>query len=266
VPTVTVNGVPIAYTDTGTPDAPVIMFGHGLLFSGWVFHPQIAALRSRYRCVTIDWRGQGETPATADGYDMDTLTDDAVALIGHLGLPPVHWVGLSMGGFVGMRIAARNPALVRSLTLLDTSAEPEEPSKMSEYRMLALAQQLVGVKPLLGKVKPAMFGPTFLAGAAGGPLITEWVTRLRRTSRSATRKAVLGVVNRKPVDDEITTITAPTLVVAGADDISTPPAKAERIAALIPGARLEIIPECGHTSPLEQPERITELLVAFLES
>jgi 3-oxoadipate enol-lactonase len=70
MPTISVNGATIAYSDTGAPDgrpdAPTIVFGHGLLFSGWVFHPQIAVMREQYRCVTIDWRGQGDTPATAD--------------------------------------------------------------------------------------------------------------------------------------------------------------------------------------------------------
>ena len=68
----------IAYTDTGAPagreDAPVVLFAHGLLFSGWMFHPQIARLRDRYRCVTIDFRGQGNSPRALGGYDMDTLS------------------------------------------------------------------------------------------------------------------------------------------------------------------------------------------------
>jgi 3-oxoadipate enol-lactonase len=78
-----------------------------LLFSGWMFHPQIAVLKSQYRCVAIVWRSQGDSAATNDGYDMDTLTDDAVALIESLGVAPIHYVGLSVGGFVGQRIAAR---------------------------------------------------------------------------------------------------------------------------------------------------------------
>src|SRR4051794_6302530 len=114
-----VNGVPIAYTDSGAPadrpDAATIVFGHGLLFSGWQFHEQIEALNDRYRCVTVDWRGQGDTPPTADGYDMDTLTGDAIGLIEQLGVAPVHYVGLSMGGFVGQRIAARRGELLRTL-------------------------------------------------------------------------------------------------------------------------------------------------------
>src|SRR4051794_20480728 len=122
MPMLQIDGVPIAYTDSGAPserpDAPTIVFGHGLLFSGWMFRAQVEALRGEFRCVTIDWRGQGETPATADGYDMDTLTRDAIGLIEQLGIAPVHYVGLSMGGFVGLHIAVRRSELLRTLTLL----------------------------------------------------------------------------------------------------------------------------------------------------
>jgi pimeloyl-ACP methyl ester carboxylesterase len=268
MPTINVNGATISYTDTGAPaglpDASTIVFGHGLLFSGWVFHPQIAALREHYRCAAVDWRGQGDTPPTAGGYDMDTLTGDAVALIRELGVAPVHWVGLSMGGFIGQRIAARHGELLRSLTLLDTSAGPEDPGNVSQYKRLAWVLRLFGITPILGKVNSLLFGPAFLADPASKTTIDEWVSRLNRSERAAVRKAVLGVADRPPVDQEITGITVPTLVVGGADDKATPPVKAEHIAARIPGAQLQIVANCGHTSTLEQPATITRLLDKFL--
>ena len=248
MPTFARGPATIFYSDTGAPpdraDAPVVFFGHGLLFSGWMFHPQIAALKSRYRCVAIDWRGQGQSSATTDGYDMDTLTDDAVALIESLCVAPVHYVGLSMGGFIGQRIAARRPELISTLSLLDTSAGPEDPDKVKKY--------------------PIMFGPPFLADPAGKPVITEWERQLGRTQRSGIRQAVLGVADRLPLEAEIGRIEAPTLVIVGNDDAATPPHKSQRIVELIPGARLVAIPDCGHTSTLEQPDLVTELLRDFL--
>ncbi|WP_037360919.1 alpha/beta fold hydrolase [Amycolatopsis orientalis] len=264
MPTIERDGATIAYTDTATPDAPVIVFGHGLLFSGWMFHPQIAALRDRYRCVTIDWRGQGESPPAPGGYDMDTLTADAVALIRELGVAPVHWVGLSMGGFVGLRLAARHPELVRSLVLLDTSARAEEAAKSRRNRLLTRVQQLAGIKAVLGKVKPILFGPAFLADPAARPVLDEWVRRLVRVDRSGLRQAVLGVSGRAPVTAELEAITAKTLVVVGADDTATPPAEAEDLAAGIPNATLRVLADCGHTSTLEQPAAVTGLLEEFL--
>ena len=270
MPTLDVGGTTIAYTDTGPPpgrpDAPVVVFGHGLLFGGWVFDAQVEALRGRYRCVTLDWRGQGASPPAAAGYDMDTLTGDAVALIRSLGTAPVHWVGLSMGGFVGLRIAARHGERLRSLTLLDTSAGREDPRAAPRYRMLAWLLRVFGPAPVLGRVTPLMFGPAFRADPAGRAVIAEWARRLAGSNRAGVRRAVLGVVGRPSVEQELARIGVPTLVVVGADDLPTPPRRAERIAGRIPGARLEILPRCGHTSPLEQPAATTGLIEDFVAS
>jgi 3-oxoadipate enol-lactonase len=268
MPTIDVRGRVIGYTDSGAPagnpGAPAVVFGHGLLFGGWMFRPQIETLREHYRCVTVDWRGQGETPATRAGYDMDTLTGDAAELIAALGLGPVHWVGLSMGGFVGQRLAARHGELLRSLTLLDTSADAEMPARARERVRLAWFQVFFGIRPVLGQIRPLLFGPAFLMNPASADVIAEWWRRLRGSSRSAIRKAVIGVARRAALDGEIGRITLPTLVVVGADDRATPPAHAERIAALIPGARLRVVADCGHSSTLEQPAVVSTLLAEFL--
>lgn len=265
-----VNGVQVNVEDTGapagTPQAPVVVFGHGLLFSGHMFRAQIERLRGSYRCVTIDWRGQGKTPATADGYDMDSLFEDASAVIEGLGVGPVHYVGLSMGGFVGMRLAARRPELIRSLALLDTSAGPEDADKIRQYRLLATIYRWIGMNRLEGKVKPLMFGPAFLAspGAAAG--IDEWKAVLKAADRVGMKKAIQGVCDRLPIEDELSAIATPTLIVVGEDDVATPVHKAEVMAAGISGSVLKRVPDCGHSSTVEQPGALTDLLEEFLNA
>lgn len=265
---ITVNGRRINIEDTGAPagnpDAPVLVMGHGLLFSTTMWRFQVEALRASYRCVTVDWRGQGKTPPAEGGYDMDTLYDDLVGVIEYLAVGPVHYLGLSMGGFVGQRLAARRPDLVRSLTLIDTSSGPEDPEKMKKYRLLGAVYGLVGLKPLLSQVAPIMFTPAFITTPAGKEVVTTWVAEARTQQRAGTRKAVLGVVDRLDVHDEIAAITAPTLVIVGSEDVATPLAKAERIAAAIPGARLEVLPGVGHVSTLEAPAAVNDLLLPFL--
>ena len=119
MPRLMVNGAAIHYEDTGSGD-DTIVFAHGLLWSGRMYEAQVAALKGRYRCITFDFRGQGNSEATADGYDMDTLAQDALALIKTLVGKPVHFVGLSMGGFVGMRLAIHHPEWLKYLSLLET--------------------------------------------------------------------------------------------------------------------------------------------------
>ncbi len=264
MPLAHVNGADIHYTDTGAPaerpDAPVVVFGHGLLFSGWMFSHQVEALKDEYRCVAIDWRSQGHSPAARDGHDMDTLSLDLVALLDELGLDAVHYVGLSMGGYVGMRFAARHPDRLHSLVLLDTDAGPEDPEVRSKYRLLANIYRLVGPGPLRQQIEPIMFGPTMRDDPAGHAVIDEWVTMLKKNKKAGMRRAVLGVTERLPVTDEIGDIRARTLVAVGADDVATVPAKSEAIAAAIDGAKLEIIPDAGHSSTIEQPEVLTRLI------
>ena len=268
MPTLDVNGATVAYSDTGAPkgraDAPAVVFGHGLLFSKWMFGAQIAALRGDYRCIALDWRAQGDSPPTESGYDMDTLTADAVAVIDELVGAPVHWVGLSMGGFVGQRIAARRPELLRSLTLIDTSAEPEDLRDAVKDKVLATLYRYVGIRPVRKSVEKVMFAPTFYKDPAKRAVIEDWVGQLARNDRDGIRKAVLGVANRPGVTEEIGKITTPTLIIVGADDVPTPVKRSRTIASLISGARLEIVPYCGHSSTIEQPAAVNALIYPFL--
>ncbi|MGV9821896.1 alpha/beta fold hydrolase [Nocardia xishanensis] len=270
MPLLRANGVSLAYTDTGTPpgrpDAPTILFAHGLLFGGWMFRPQIDVLRDRYRCVTVDWRGQGETPATASGYDMDTLCDDVESLIQELDLAPVHFVGLSMGGFVGLRLGARRGRLLRSLTVLDTTADGEPRGVARKYTLFAWIYQLLGAAPLRERVLPTLFGPDFLNSRRSEPVVHEWSARLSRSSRTGIRKAILAVAGHAPISDELADIVAPTLVIVGADDNATPRLDAERLVARIDGSALQVVPAAGHTSNLEQPHIVTACLASFLHA
>lgn len=267
MPTIRVNGVELYYEDTSPGSgAETIVFSHGLLWSGRMFDAQIAALKDSYRCITYDHRGQGRTPVTRAGYDMDTLTLDAAALIEALGVAPCHFAGLSMGGFVGMRLAARRPALLRSLILIETSADPEPPENIPRYRALARVARWIGLRPVASRVMPIMFGKTFLSDPARAAERAEWQRRLAANNRAGIVRALDGVIARRSIYDEIASIRLPTLVLSGEEDVATPPEQARRIAARIPGARLVSIPAAGHTSTVEQSATVNAALLGFLES
>ena len=116
-----VDGCRLAYWDVGR--GPTIVFSHGLLLSKAMYRDQIDALSADFRCVAFDHPGQGESdPLPGSVTSIDTCADRAIALIEGLDLAPVHFVGLSMGGYTGMRVAARRNDLVASLTNLATTA------------------------------------------------------------------------------------------------------------------------------------------------
>jgi 3-oxoadipate enol-lactonase len=265
MPEITVNGARIHYEESGTPLKGTVVFSHGLLWSSWMFEDQAKALSAKYRCIRYDHRGQGQSEVTADGYDIDNLAVDAAEIIENLGAGPCHFVGLSMGGFVGMRLAARKPALIRSLTLMETSADPEPPENVPKYRAMGFVARWIGLKLVAARVMPIMFSQTFLKDPARKELREQCLQRLLAIDVIGMTRALKGVIERKPVYDELTAIKCPTLVMVGEEDAATVPARAERIAARIGGAKLVRIPGAGHTSSVEAPGFVTEKLAGFLD-
>jgi len=261
---ITVNGTELHYEDTGGDGEP-ILFSHGLMWNCSLFAPQMAALKDRYRCIAYDHRGQGQSAdSPLKEIGMDLLTEDVVALIAALTLGPVHFCGLSMGGFVGMRLAARRPDLVRSLILCETSADAEEAANKPKYKLLSVLARWLGPKAVAAKIMPIMFGKTSLSDPARRAEQADWLRQLGKNRRSIWR-AVNGVINRRSVRDELAAISAPTLVVVGEEDVATVPAKAERIAAAIAKARLVRIPKAGHSATVEQPDAVNRAIRAFLD-
>ncbi|HUY76687.1 MAG TPA: alpha/beta fold hydrolase [Ktedonobacterales bacterium] len=263
MPTTHVNGAQLYYEEHGA-GPETIVFAHGLFWSGEMFAAQVAALQDRYRCVTFDFRGQGQSEMTRDGYDMETLAEDAAALIRQLGLAPCHFAGLSMGGFIGMRLALRQPELLRSLILLETSADPEPAENLPSYRKLLTVAQVIGLHPVAGRVMPTMFGQTFMRDPARAQQRAEWQARLAGNQRPGILNATRGVLDRVGVADQLDQIRTPTLIIVGDEDVATKPDRAQRMAERIPGARLVTIPHAGHTSTVEEPAAVTAAIEAFL--
>jgi len=258
-----VNGTAIYYEDTGGSGTPMV-FSHGLLWSTGLFAPQLRELKKRYRCIAYDHRGQGRSADDdAAAISMATLTDDAAALIDALNLGRVHFCGLSLGGIVGMRLALSRPDLVRSLVLLDTTAEPE-PSKL-KYKVLNLIVRLFGVKAVAKAIMPALHGKTALADPARAGERQEWQDMLS-ANRNSIWRAVKGVLARESMVADLGKISAPTLVAVGEEDVGTPLPMSERIAQAIPGAKLLVIPRAGHCSTLEEPEAVTTAIAGFVDA
>ena len=264
--TIELDGMSLYYEDTGPGSTgETIAFSHGLLWGTELFAPQIAALRGRYRCVAWDHRGQGKSGADhRNTISMELVWQDAVRLIQTVVGGPVHFCGLSMGGFVAMRMAARRPDLVRSLLLLETSADPEPIENIGRYRLLTRVMKLVGPKLIKNKVAPIMFGKAILADKARRKELAGFVDLMSR--RSDIWRAVNGVVDRAGIHHELARITAPALVVVGEEDVATPRHKAERIVGAIAGAKLVTIPRAGHSSSVEEPQLVTAAIEAFLQA
>jgi 3-oxoadipate enol-lactonase len=259
-----INNVQYYYEEYGS-GSETIFFSHGLLWSGKMFHKQVDHLKDRFRVITYDHRGQGQTEAPADGYDMDTLAEDAALLIEALSPnQPVAFAGLSMGGFVGMRLAARRPDLIKKLILMETSCEPEPTENIPKYRTLNAVVKYIGAWAVVGKVMPIMFGQKFLNDASRKEERKMWEKELKSNKGSRIAKAVDGVIDRQAVADELSKITCPTLVIVGTQDVATVPDKARKIHSLIPHSQLVYIEGAGHSSSVEEPTQVNAAIDSFL--
>jgi 3-oxoadipate enol-lactonase len=263
VPAVKVNGVELFYEETGRGPETVVL-SHGLLMDHSMFEAQRAALEDQFRVIAFDHRGQGQSQDPGNGQDMDTLATDAAGLIQALEAVPCHFAGLSMGGFIGLRLAARRPALLRTLTLMNTGAGREPWPNRLRFGFLAQMVRLFGPAPFSGIAIRELFGESTRRNPDQQEMLEDWQARIRKRTRNVA-EVLLAVNDRSTIDDdELRSIQCPTLIICGEEDSARPPVDSQHLAKTIPGAHLVRIPACGHSSPLEAPEAVTRAMMDFL--
>jgi len=256
LPTIDVNGTTLGYSDTGDTGGPgpAVLMSHSLFFDRGMFAAQVAEFGRRYRVVTYDHRGQGES-ARSQFVDMDTLAGDAAALIVALDLGPAHVVGNSMGGFVALRLAARRPELVRSAVVLSSSADEE--GQVENFQALLEYARTEGVRKTVDALLYIMFGDTTLDGRVA--LRERWRRHFAALDESILTAAE-AVVHREGVLGELVGCTVPLLVLSGAEDHAYPPELSQRIADTAGNAHHVTVRGAGHSLAVERPEIVNDLV------
>ncbi|SCX45825.1 3-oxoadipate enol-lactonase [Klenkia marina] len=243
---------------TGPEGAPVVVLSNSLGATLEMWDPQVAALAERFRVVRYDTRGHGRSPAAQGDSTIDDLADDVLALLDRLRIGRAHVVGLSIGGMTGLRLAARNPERVDRLVVLCSSAHPGNPDAWRDRAATARSQ---GTGALAEAVVGRWFTPAF---AEAHP---DLVARMRETIAACDDEGYAGccaAVGALDLRDQLDAITAPTLVISGADDPALPPEHQGAIAAGIRGAALLTLSPAAHIANVEQPEHVTAALLAHL--
>jgi len=254
------NGARLAYEDNGPADGEVFLLSHSLFFNSAMFRPLAARLNAAgYRTIAFDHRGQGvSSPAgSIDELSMDSLTEDAAALIRGLGVGPVHAVGNSMGGFITLRLAARHPDLVRTVAALGSSCEQEY--KLDEFAPLVESLSEKGAAArALDIISYIMFGDASLA--AGGPVVEQWRTYMASLGPSI-RDCAWQVIHRGRIYEELAGCKVPVLALAGDEDHAYPQPISGRNIATASSGREQTVLLAGHSVALERPEEVARLLV-----
>lgn len=263
MPTATLNGTPYAYVDEGS--GPLVVFGHGLLAGREMFRAQIDALRDRYRCVSVDWPGHGDSGFAPGGWTLWDLAHDAAALVEHLGERRAVVAGLSQGGMASLRLALERPEIVAALVLMDTSAAAMNPDTLPALEQVAADMRHgddATRSAVADTVQTVLFGAPWRAREPEA-LAREKAHMLAHDPQGQ-YLAARAVFDRDDVTERLGEIAAPTLVLCGTEDAATGPDPSRALAERIPGAELGWIDRAGHHSPIEEPEAVTRVLEAFL--
>jgi pimeloyl-ACP methyl ester carboxylesterase len=225
---------------------------------------QLRELGRRYRVVTPDMRGMGETPAGDVQPSMETLAEDVVALLEHLGIAgPIVLGGLSMGGYVAQAFAVACPERLRGLILMDTRAVNDAPEMARNREETADDVLKTGD---VSKVVEPMIARLFAAETLADP---ERIAPLKAVMEATSPQGIAGALRCMAVRPDrrrdLADIRVPTLVLVGAEDAIAPPTEAQAIADAISDSRFVVIPQAGHMAPWENPEMVNAAILDFLD-
>lgn len=258
-----VNGVELHYIEKGKGDETIV-FSHGYLMNHTMFSHQIEALSQRYRVIAYDHRGHGESAGFKRPFTIYDLMEDAAALIERLVDGPVHFIGMSTGGYVGVRLMVRRPELLNSAVLIDCGAGAESLPKLAQYHLMLMSVRLFGVRSVFKRAIAILMGEKFRSDPARRSEYEQWKRAIHKLDKTNLYHFGRAIFGRDSVIDQIGTFDKPVLVLVGEKDIATPPKRSKEMVAVLPNAELVTIPDAGHTSPVETPAAVTKAISAFL--
>ena len=252
------NGIEMSYQLDGPAGAPVLMLSNSLLTDFGMWDMQVADFASAYRLLRYDTRGHGGTQATPGPYTIELLATDAIALLDALHIDRVNFLGLSMGGMIAQRLAAKHAARLKTVVLCDTACHLPPESAWDDR--IALAQS----KGTAAFIKP---------------MTERWLTQAYRERNPKVLEKMGAMIARTAVDGLVgcahaiktmnqasilAEIKVPTLIVVGEQDVGTPVSAAEFLNRGIQGSKLVVIKNAGHLPNIEQTQTFNRTVLDFL--
>lgn len=260
------NGFAAHVSLAGPPGAPAVLLIHSLGASLEIWEAQAHALSRGFFVIRYDLRGHGlseHAPASSGGsLTIEDYAGDAIALLDLLGVHDVHVAGISIGGLIAQAIAAAIPRRVRSLALCGTGLSFPPP----ELWVARAAQvRKDGLRPIVDETMNRWIGAGYQATPAGRGLRALFLrTDVEAYAAAAEALATADLSTRTPRLAEAAGAPIPTLVLVGERDPSSPPARAEALAAALPGAKLVVLPDAYHVPLGEHAAAVNAALLEHL--
>jgi 3-oxoadipate enol-lactonase len=242
------------YVETGPSDAPVVLLGSSLGASQAMWAPQVEVLAQRFRVVAFDHRGHGKSETPDGPYTIDDLGGDVVELLDALEVEQASYVGISLGGSVGLWLAQNAADRFHRFVVICPPTNPADNAQMWTDRAAQVRAE--GTQA----ITDATLGRWFLPEFTDIEPVRQMLLECSDEGYAACCEA-LGSTNLLP---GLSTITAPVLVITADSDTSIPPETVVPAAGQIPGAHLEIIENAAHLVTYSHPQIINPLLLAHL--
>lgn len=257
MPMIDADGCLLNVSVEGRDSGPTIMLSNSLGTTMHMWEPQMAALTKLFRVVRYDRRGHGKSGAPAGPYSMERFGKDVLAILDDLNIEKVHWCGVSMGGMVGQWLGANAPERVGKLILSNTACYYADPTNWLN-RIKAVNEG--GLAAIADAVIAAWLTADFRERE---PQITARLKQMLLETPAQGYVACCEALSTLDLRDQLPRITAPTLVIAGRQDVATPVAAGELVRSSIPGASMTLL-DAAHISNVEQSHSFTEAVVGFL--
>lgn len=240
----------------GLPGAPVLMLGNSLGTGLAMWDTVAEELAETFRILQFDHRGQGGSPVPDGPYAIGDLGADVIALLDALGIDAVDYAGVSVGGMVGLWLAAHAPDRVRGLAAFCSSAHPGTPDAWHERAATVRAAD--SVAPIADTVVGRWLTPAF---AERHPELRDELTAMLAASPAGGYAALCDMLAALDLRADLAAIVAPTLVVGAAQDQALPAdPHSQTIAAAVAGARYALIDPAAHIPMVEAPDRVADLI------
>jgi len=256
-----VDGGELEYAVSG--DGPALLLLHAFPLGLFMWEAQAEALAA-HRVIRFDARGFGGSDPGQGALTMEGIADDGALLLDQLGVAKAVVGGCSMGGYAALAFVRRHPQRLAGLFLQDTRAGADTEEAKTGRATLAAKVLAEGASAAVSAFLPKLLGETTWRERKA--LVDALQARILATSPQAIAAALHGLAARPDSRPTLAEVRVPTLVLVGAEDVLTPPAESEAMAAAIPGARLEVVPRAGHLANLERPDAVNAALSAFLTS
>lgn len=257
------SGVDIAYYDSGT--GTPIVFLHSFGHNKTLWFPQLTHFVERgYRVVAPDMPGHGDSTFDPRHHTVDGIARSCIELLDALGLARVILAGISMGGYVALRMWARKPELIAALVLSNTKAERDSEEIVARRRAQIANLEQHGLAEFIHSGAPRRLSPKTLEDR---PWVLDSITMMNFTVSAEANAATLEAMAVKDDDTAtLATIDVPALITTGSDDIFIPKTSAAVLEAGIRNSQLHVIEHSGHVSNLERPTQYNQVMDDFLAS